>query len=311
MPQQSTSLHARRIPQTFECRPTAPGLPNDVLPDELMINWGGIPAGGEASIFLPAVSADAILSLARRLYFGKPFTRVDGHTIRCKMAGLTYVPIPSGPQSGLNFAGLLTLHLPEGLPQGQRYTVSIRQLTTVAQDRDRSFDAFVTLHKVRKARGGFQVDVTIQSPNDLVIPIERSLSFFRWNLSTRSVSDRWYPVLLRYISELEGCLVGLGRNPDPILPSPIGAIPGDPKAGGTPAGTREWTGKVERLVYDRFGDFESFVLETDRGEKVHFHSRDGQIAELVWFVWEARTRVTVVASDHQRHVPEQIILIHS
>ena len=59
-----------RVPMSFECRPTAPSLPSASLPDELMIDWVGVPSGATASIFLPAASAADIVKTAGRLYGG-------------------------------------------------------------------------------------------------------------------------------------------------------------------------------------------------------------------------------------------------
>ena len=38
-----SAISACRIPQTFECKPTPVATPKSALPDELMIDWGGVP----------------------------------------------------------------------------------------------------------------------------------------------------------------------------------------------------------------------------------------------------------------------------
>jgi hypothetical protein len=57
-------LASRRAPQTFEVRPT----PGDRLVgfprDELMIDWGGVPAGSTGNLYLPAVPAADIVAIA-------------------------------------------------------------------------------------------------------------------------------------------------------------------------------------------------------------------------------------------------------
>src|ERR1700683_1953589 len=104
---------ANRIPQTFECRPTPAvtptGRPVATLPDELMIDWIGTPAGSTVSLYLPAVTSDAILGLARQLYGGGRITQVDAHTVRTDAVGLTYLPVPAG--SGRKHARLLPLEV--------------------------------------------------------------------------------------------------------------------------------------------------------------------------------------------------------
>jgi hypothetical protein len=53
----------------FEIRPTtAAAVPARQTPDELMIDWNNTPAGGAATIYLPAVQAADVLVLANRLY---------------------------------------------------------------------------------------------------------------------------------------------------------------------------------------------------------------------------------------------------
>jgi hypothetical protein len=75
-------------------------------------------AARTASIYLPAVSADAILSTAGSMYGAQPFTRFDGHTLGCDAKGIAFMPIPPG--SG-NYAGLLTVELPNTVSKGDKY----------------------------------------------------------------------------------------------------------------------------------------------------------------------------------------------
>jgi hypothetical protein len=70
-----------RFPTTFECRPTAPGLPVHSLPDELMIDWSGVPEGATASIFLPAADAASIQKQAAGLYGGQSLKLADTRTL--------------------------------------------------------------------------------------------------------------------------------------------------------------------------------------------------------------------------------------
>jgi hypothetical protein len=297
-----TPAASRRIPQTFECRPTIAGAPPNALPDELMIDWGGLPAGTQASIYLPAVSSGAILTVAGRLYNGRPLTALDGHTIRCDASGLTYVPIPVGSVPGPGYAGLLTIMLPPSIAVGWSYRVTVRQLTTVAVgDRERGSPG------IRKALGAFQLNVSIQSAASLLKPDQRNLALFRWILGTLQDSNRWIPVLQRYIGELANRIDTSGGISSLIAPSQVGAIPDD-RGPHRASEQLEAIGKIERLIFDRFGDFESFVLETDSGERRQFFSREPHLAELARFVWQARIRVTVFAKEHEPHVPDRIAL---
>ena len=67
------------------------------------------------------------------------------------------------------------------------------------------------------------------------------------------------------------------------------------------------TGKVDGLVYDRFGDFEGFILDTEDGER-RFTCREVEIEEVVRRAWAARVRTSVVVERDDPHRPEAIIL---
>ena len=73
------------------------------------------------------MSAEAIVTMARKLYFGRPLTALDAHTVGCDASGLTYVPIPIAPAPEPGYAGLLSIILPSGMPVGQSYRVTVRQ----------------------------------------------------------------------------------------------------------------------------------------------------------------------------------------
>jgi hypothetical protein len=81
-------------------------------------------------------------------------------------------------------------------------------------------------------------------------------------------TNRWYPVLKRYVSYLGDRVDGLGGNADAILPSPTGL----PAPKGLPPhkpGSRAegFYGKVSEVLYDCFGDFEGFVVGCCEGAR--------------------------------------------
>ena len=55
-----------------------------------------------------------------------------------------------------------------------------------------------------------------------------------------------------------------------------------------------WSGKVNGLLFDHFGDFEGFTLETYAGAQLRFHSRETAIHDLAKDAWRERTVVTVI-----------------
>lgn len=127
---------SHRVPQTFDIRPSAAitttaGALLD-YPDELMIDWGGVPVGSTAHIYWPQVDASQVLDLAKRLYGTSLLSASDSHTIDCNVTrGVTYVPIPTG--TGENFAGLLTVDLPTTVTTGQEFDIIVRRVSTRRQ----------------------------------------------------------------------------------------------------------------------------------------------------------------------------------
>ena len=119
---------SRRALNTFEIRPTPKTLPLHETPDELMIDWGNLPAGATAQIYLPAVDIEEVLRTATGLYTTHSLTRVDSHTLQCSAMGITYIPIPRG--TDINYAGLLSVDFPLGVKRGQQFQVMVRQVTS-------------------------------------------------------------------------------------------------------------------------------------------------------------------------------------
>ena len=119
--------------------------------------------------------------------------------------------------------------------------------------------------------------------------------------------NRWIPVLKRYIDLIEQRVNGLGGQARTIEPSPWGAHGPPPYVGHGPRG-REATGKVNGIVYDRFGDFEGFLLRTEAGHERSFVSREAEIESLVRFAWEARLVITVVTEAYEPECPVRMIL---
>jgi Pro-kumamolisin, activation domain len=328
-------LSAHRVPQTFDLRPSAPyvqGASNLLnFPDEMMIDWGNVPPGSRASIYWPQVAAADVIKLASQLYPTHQLTASDPHTLNVAASGETFIPIPTG--SGKNFAGLLTVDLPQTVVAGQEFTAVVRRLTTKLAAPEapppppppqapkieivRRGPTPVT--NWRYVAGSFAVTIPVATAKE-ILPSERDvLAIFRWRLSLMSPSNRWYPVLLRYIGYIERRISGLGGNPIMIQPSPYGD-PASPipigvhepiRVGGHGEGGKEehgYTGKVEGLVYDRFGDFEGFLLETEAGERRRFRSREAEIEELVRFAWRDRVVITVLVEHRDHHCPVSIIL---
>ncbi|PYQ64890.1 MAG: hypothetical protein DMF53_06600 [Acidobacteria bacterium] len=304
---------------TFDIRPTAVGLPAAFAPDELMIDWGDVPRGNVASIYLPGTSADEILAMAGRLYTFHTLRRADDHTVQCATGGITYLPVPPGD---VNYAGLITIELPERLRQEHAFNVTVRQVTNAFGQRVGEAPASKTRKRAksetaaavgfiswRRVLGAFQITSPVRSKPALLLTEERDLSVLRWIAEAIPQGSRWYPVFHRYLEAVGDRVKAFGGDPAQILPSPTGD---GRRRGGPPRKPErelclDFTGKVAGLIYDRFGDFEGFLLDTEDGER-RFFSREQEIAHLALRAWRERLRITVCVERHEPHRPSKIIV---
>ena len=222
------------VPQPFDLKPTAAISPGDI-PDEMMIDWRGLPPGSQASIYFPSVHADTILGLASRLYGHHRLARSDEHTLTCRAQGISFVPIPSGLDS--NLTGLMSIELPPTVQEGEAFKVVARQITNtsgppappvieIAAEPEAAADDLVHW---RKVAGSFQVGMPVAAKGVLLDPEERLLSVLRWIFKTIPVHNRWHPVFVRYLDQVAGRVDALGGDSGQIQPSPTGLGGGAPR----------------------------------------------------------------------------------
>ncbi len=305
---------SRRIPNTFELKPTRTGQTPE--PDELMIDWGNTPSGSFARIFLPTVSADEIIELAARRYSPAQFKRIDNHTIECRPQDITYIPIPPG--STLNHTGLLTLDLPPGVKKGEKFDLLVRQITPFGRQGSTQpgfvpeATASASRLRWRRVLGSFQISIPVTTKELMLEPEERLFSILRWILLSVPVHDRWYPVFSRYVAQIADRVRGLGGDPNLITPSPTGELPRPPEPIPPRPGREDrirYTGKIAALIFDHFGDFEGFILETQHGEEHKFFSREKDMEELAERVWSERLRLSVWSDRDQPQRPLTITVL--
>jgi murein tripeptide amidase MpaA len=293
---------------TFEIRPTPAGLPARQTPDELVIDWGNTPNHSSAQIYLPAVSAAEVLAMAARMYTSHRLTRLDDHTLQCLTGGITYIPIPPG--ADVNYAGLLSVNLPATVRPGETFGVVVRQVTNAfgkpapPPPEIRAEAAVAAEIEWRRVLGAFQLTIPVKTKEILLVPEQRDLAVLRWIGEAIPNHSRWYPVFHRYLHQIAGRVRTFGGDPAQILPSPTGEVrrPPEPEEA-----QRTFTGKIAGLIFDHFGDFEGFLLETD--ERQHrLHSRERDLAELAGRAWRERLRITVCVEQDDPHRPLTIIL---
>ncbi|HUJ11436.1 MAG TPA: hypothetical protein VL171_15575 [Verrucomicrobiae bacterium] len=319
-----------RIPQTFDTRPSPPltGQAGNLLdyPDELMIDWGDVPVGSAANIYWPQVNASQVAQIASQLYSNHSLLAVDANTIQCRVVkGVTYIPIPPG--AGQNFAGLFTVDLPPAVVKGQEFNIIVRRVTT-RRPREEVIagPAAVAVPAVAKGVPGrppseailvkagfrnwryvvgtFQVKIPVTDGKAMLFPEENTLAIMKWRFQQMAPSNRWYPVLKRYISYISARVDGLGGNAAAIEPS-LQGVP--PRRKNRREADMGYTGKVCGLIYDRFGDFEGFILDTEDGER-KFHARETEIELVVRRAWAERIVTTVFVEQHAPHRLEGIVL---
>jgi hypothetical protein len=316
-----------------------------VPPDELMVDWGAIPSGSIASLYWPQVNAADVINLASQFYSSNPLSTSDTHTIKLTVTkGLSYIPIPSG--AGQNFAGLFTIDLPPGkVSTGQTFNIVVRRLssksytppppiqtppathsmpsrfgevskdgkvkvglrgkTRMAQARGRQPLPVASngAYSWRYVVGSFKVQIPVTTGPKMLPLEENTLAIMKWRLQHILPSNRWYLVLQRYISYISDRVAGLGGNPNAIPPSLSGApitVIGEKEKG-------SYTGKVCEVIYDCFGDFEGFVLESCCGRH-SFKLCEKGIGEVVLRACRERMVVTVFVEAPPRNKIREIVI---
>jgi hypothetical protein len=296
----------------------------------LMITWRGAPPQSVAELYLPAVSAERIVVLGGRLYGRHRLTATDAHTLQFPAADLALVPIPAG--SG-RCAGLLSVEPHPDMPSGSSFTVSVRQLDAAhatirppppppppppviriaeAEVADTKADTKTRAIAWRRVQGAFQYTVKAKPQAVLAPEQARLVSWLKWRLGVLPVLSRWKPVLERYLKYSESLLWNLGVDPNTIPPSQSGLVAGE--GGGHeppfPVGTdSDCVGKVEAIVYDRFGDFCGFVILTEAGHERHFRAHESAVEHLVREAWVESSLIRVAADAHHPDRVRQITLL--
>lgn len=152
--------------------------------------------------------------------------------------------------------------------------------------------------------GTFQVRIPVRTEEAILFAEEDALAIFKWRLQAMAPSNRWYPVLTRYVRYLAAKVDGLGGDSSSIAPSPTGVTrrpkPHEPEL--------EFTGKVIAVRYDRFGDFIGLVLRLENGHERSFRAHEHEVEELVREAWFERFLITVVVARHADDWPVTLTL---
>jgi hypothetical protein len=199
--------------------------------DALVLCWGNLPKGSIADVYLPGVPAREVLALNPPAH--APVWRVlDDHTLRCATPGdVAFLPLPPAVRDRA-LSGLLTLHLPRGIRDGQLIRCIGRQFTVQG-----------------RIVGAFQISVQVSADHARLIRDDKDqLAVLKYNLPLMNAADRWRPVQERMIAQLSERLEGFGVDPGAIRPSPWGAGPHEPVLPGPGEPGEEGEGRPLRFI---------------------------------------------------------------
>ncbi|MCK9194996.1 MAG: hypothetical protein M0P19_14110, partial [Nevskia sp.] len=154
--------------------------------------------------------------------------------------------------------------------------------------------------------GTFQFDILVKTGPEILPRMTRNLAVLKHVAQAIPATDHWYPVFERYVGQLGDRIRALGFDPETIAASPTG---GRPPRGGDPASTgkHSYNGQISQIIYDCFGAFEGFVLDTCSG--VHeFHCRECGLETVVRRACSEHVRVTVYVREPDPYRPIRIAL---
>jgi Domain of unknown function (DUF1929) len=255
--------------------------------DELLIRWNNLPRESRVRLFVPDVNVRQIVAAAAARNGPPVVTALDDETLLCKVGDVAYVPIP-GPRQ-LNIPGLISIELPATVTHSQSFTVTVHQVAG----------------RPRKIIGSFQLTIPVRSAAEILPNEIRKLAVFRHVARAIPFGNRWHPVWQRYLGEIEDRVRGLGGDPEAVRPSPTGEGPARPTA---PEGVTVLTGRVARILYDCFGDFEGFVLDTCESDHM-FRTRYRGIERLALKACRFDLRLTVWFTEGRPEEIQRLVLL--
>jgi hypothetical protein len=158
----------------------------------------------------------------------------------------------------------------------------------------------------RRVDGAAQFALAISTKQQLLLSEERLLAVLRWIGLKMPRTKRWYPMLEHYIDQVAYRVRRFGGDPGQIEPSPTGDVRGLPHP--WRCDEVEVCGKIDGIMFDHFGDFEGFILESESGPDHRFYSREASILRIVRRAWRERTRVTLITDANRSHGVRSVIL---
>ena len=251
VPAKAAPRRGRAVPAAAVVAAAVPPQRPRRVADELLIRWNNLPRDSRVSLYVPDVDARQVVAAAAARNGPPVLTARDGDTIVCRVGDVSYVPVP-GPRA-LNIPGLVSIELPPTVTTGQSFSISVHQVSGWP----------------RKIIGSFQITIPVTTAAQILPRETRRLSVLRYIGQSIPSTNRWFKVWERLLDQVADRVRGFGGDPDQVYPSPTGeGRPGEqppPEPG--EEGLEVVTGRISRIRYDCFGDFQGFVLATCDGER--------------------------------------------
>jgi hypothetical protein len=159
----------------------------------------------------------------------------------------------------------------------------------------------------RHTIGIFKLTIPVDTKTELLETEERYYAILQLIAESIPSARRWFPVFERYLKQVAGRVTGFGGNPILILPSGTGTLPGDVKPP-EPRRDHKFVGKVAGLVYDRFGNFDGFILEEGCDRVRRFRSRECSLARIIREAWKDRATIIVLTDSRDESCPIEMVV---
>jgi hypothetical protein len=296
-----------------------------------MLDWGDLPSGTKAQVYLPEVDAAEVIRGCIRAGSTHIPVKIDANTVELPAsAGISYLPVAESDDK--NFTGLITVDLPLGIRKGQRFNVVARQVTPASAEviPPILLERTATPTRVTRARtrlrtgktdgmyfwrrvsGSFEIRIPVRTREVLLFREERLYSILKWIRETVPTKSRWWKVFDRYVSQIGGRVAGFGGNPGQIPATPDGAFQKPHPKPEPQEGERHlrYVGKIVGVAYDQFGDFEGFALKVE-DDVYHFKATEHAMERIVVRAWRHRVTVKVVVEAEDREAPTSLIYLRS
>lgn len=292
---------AHLVHHTFELKPSPISFEQSVLappgmssasvrlhPDELVIDWGDLPRDSLVTFYMPQLDAEEMVRAGAVRQAPANLKAVSPGTLLCKVTEVGFMPIP-GPFVK-TIAGLVSVQLPPGVPYGKEYKIVLRQVSGMS-------------HKVL---GTTEFRIKVGQAADLLPQFLQNLAVLKHIALSIPQTNRWYPIFQRYLDELGDRIRAFGGDPDSVRPSPNGHG-SEPCKADDRHELATFTGKVCRLFYDCFGEFEGFEVR-DCDCRKRFVSHDSGIERVVLIACRDELRLSLFYDPATGH-PKRLVLL--